>query len=86
MNPLFRVAVPPASVTDTLTAPALPAGVTAVIDVALFTVYEVAFTPPNFTPAAPETLEKFVPVMVTEVPPAVDPLEVDSEVMVGGAT
>jgi hypothetical protein len=60
----------PFTVTVTVTAPALPAGVVAVI-VALFTTTTlVAAVPPNVT-VAPAT--KFVPVTVTAVPPPVDP-------------
>ena len=49
----------------------MPAGVVAVIVVLLTTTTFVAAVPPNVTvaPAA-----KFVPVIVTAVPPAVDPL------------
>ena len=56
--------------TTTFLAPALPAGVVQVIDVAETTVTEVHATPPTLTvaPAA-----KFVPVIVIGVPPAVDP-------------
>jgi hypothetical protein len=57
--------------TVTVTAPALPAGVVAVIVVLFTTVTLVAAVPPNVT-VAPAT--KFVPVIVTDVPPAVDPL------------
>jgi hypothetical protein len=59
------------TVTVTETAPALPAGVVAVICVPLITTMFVAGVPPNVTvaPAA-----KFVPVIVTAVPPAVGPL------------
>ena len=53
----------------TLITPAvIPAGVIAVIDVAEFTVYDAAFTPLNLTLV---TLAKFVPAMVTLVPPPV---------------
>jgi hypothetical protein len=62
---------PPGLVTVTVTAPALPTGVVAVIVVPFTTTTFVAATPPNVT-AAPVT--KFVPVIVTVVPPAVDPL------------
>jgi len=58
-------------VTVTTTAPALPAGVVAVIVVLFTTTTFVAAAAPNVT-AAPPT--KFVPVIVTAVPPAVDPL------------
>jgi hypothetical protein len=62
---------PPGFVTVTVTAPALPAGVVAVIVVLFTTTTLVAAVPPNVT-VAPTA--KFVPVIVTEVPPAVDPL------------
>ena len=52
------------------TVPAELAGLVAVIEVALFTVYEVAAVLPNFTAVAPV---KLVPVIVTEVPPATGP-------------
>ena len=61
--------VPPAVVTVTSTVP-VPAGEVAVIEVALFTVKVVALFPPNFTAVAPL---RFVPVMVTLVPPVVGP-------------
>jgi hypothetical protein len=62
---------PPGFVTVTVTAPALPAGVVAVIVVLFDTATFVAAVPPNVT-VAPAT--KFVPVMVTAVPPNVEPL------------
>jgi hypothetical protein len=55
----------------TVTAPALPAGVVAVIVVLFTTTTFVAAALPNVT-VAPEA--KFVPAIVTEVPPAVDPV------------
>jgi hypothetical protein len=58
------------TVTVTVRAPALPAGVVAVIDVPLTTTTLVAAVDPNFT-VAPEA--KFVPVIVTAVPPAAGP-------------
>ena len=54
----------------TLTAPAAWAGVVAVIWVALLTVKLVAAVPPKVTAVVPV---KPVPVMVTGVPPAVEP-------------
>ena len=71
------------TVTDTVTAPALPAGVVAVMVVPLTTATLVAAAEPNFTvaPAA-----KFVPVIVTEVPPEVEPLLGLTLVTVGCAT
>jgi hypothetical protein len=70
-------------VTVTVTAPALPAGVVAVIVVAFTTTTFVAAALPNFT-VAPET--KFVPVIVTAVPPAVDPVFGLTLLTVGDAT
>jgi hypothetical protein len=69
-------------VTVTVAAPALPAGVVAVIDVVLTTTTLVADILPNVTvaPAA-----KFVPVIVTAVPPAVVPLAGFMLLTVGGA-
>jgi hypothetical protein len=58
-------------VTVTVTAPAVPAGVVAVIVVAFTTTTFAADPLPNVT-VAPEA--KFVPVIVTDVPPAVDPV------------
>jgi len=71
VNPFVRLPVCPFTVTATVTAPALPAGVVAVIDVLLTTTTLVAAVAPNFTvaPAA-----KFVPVIVTAVPPVAGPL------------
>ena len=56
-------------VTTTSTAPAEPAGVVAVIDVAELKVTNVAAAPSNVT-VAPST--KSVPVSVTLVPPCID--------------
>ena len=83
MNPLVRLPLCPPTVTVTVTAPALPAGVVAVMAVLLTTTTLVAAAVPNVTvaPAA-----KFVPVIVTAVPPAVGPLFGDTPVTVGTAT
>ena len=70
VNALALVAVPPAVVTATLLAPAVPAGVVAVISVALETTTLVAATPFTVTLVAPE---KLVPEMVIDVPPLVGP-------------
>jgi hypothetical protein len=71
------------TVTVTVTAPALPAGVVAVICVPLTTTTLVAALLPNVTvaPAA-----KFVPVIVTAVPPAVGPVLGDTLVTAGTGT
>jgi hypothetical protein len=84
VNPFARL--PPGTpgfVTVTVTAPALPAGVVAVICVPLTTTTALPALLPNVTvaPAA-----KFVPVIVTGVPPAVDPVFGDTLVTVGGTT
>ena len=73
---------PSGLVTATSTAPAACDGVVAVMLEALATFTEVAATPPKLT-VAPDT--KFVPLMVTEVPPLLAPLLGDIEVIVGGS-
>lgn len=82
VNAPLDVTVPPNAVTEISTAPADPAGATAVIWVALFTINDVAATVPKRTDAAPL---KLVPVMVTLVPPAIAPLFGETEPMVGAA-
>ena len=66
--------------TVTLTVPGDSAGEMAVIEVGEFTVTAVAVMLPNIT-VAEEV--KLVPVMVTEVPPAIGPLVGVIEVTVG---
>ena len=75
--------VPPAVVTSTLDVPALPAGVVQVAEVAEDTLKEEQTVPPTDMPVAPVRL---VPVMVMDVPPAVDPLAGETEATVGAAT
>jgi hypothetical protein len=70
-------------VTVTVTVPALPAGVVAVIVVLFTTTTFVDDALPKFTVAP---LANFVPVIVTAVPPAVVPLLGLMLVTVGGAT
>src|SRR5690242_11289765 len=68
--------VPPGAETVTSTMPAEPAGAVAVICVGEFTVKVVAFVAPNFTAVdvhAGEVPWKLVPVITTDVPPAVGP-------------
>ena len=74
---------PPGFVTVTVTAPALPAGVVAVIVVLFTTTTFVADALPNFTVAP---VAKFVPVIVTDVPPATGPLFGLTLLTVGGTT
>ena len=69
-------------VTATLLAPAIPAGVFAVIEVAVATTL-VAATPLTVTLVA---LVKLVPLMVNAVPPKVVPEAGDTSAMVGTGT
>ena len=70
-------------VTTTFVAPAVPAGVVQVIDVAETTVTDVQALPPTVT-AAPAA--KPVPVIVIAVPPAIGPEDGETEATVGPAT
>ena len=79
--PLAKLPLWPLTVTVTVTAPAAPAGVVAVMVVLFTTVTFVAAAPPNVT-VAPEP--KFVPVIVTDVPPAIEPLLGATLLTVGG--
>ena len=72
---------PPPVVTIIPTAPALRAGVIQVIVVLFTIVREVAAVIPNVTEVAPV---KFVPVIVTVVPPAVLPVNCEMLLMTGG--
>ena len=83
MNALALVKVPPTVVTATLLAPAVPAGVTAVMVVAFTTSTLVAATPFTFTLVAPA---KLVPVIVIAVSPLVGPDVGEIEAIVGLAT
>ena len=80
---MARLPLCPPTVTVTVTAPALPAGVVAVMVVLFVTVTFVALAVPNFTVAP---VAKFVPVIVTAVPPDVEPLVGETLLTVGGAT
>jgi hypothetical protein len=83
VNPLARLPLCPPTVTVTVTGPALPAGALAVM-VVLFTTTTLVATPaPNVTVAP---VAKFVPVIVTAVPPAANPLFGDTPLTVGIAT
>ena len=70
-------------VTTTLLVPAVPAGVIQVMVVELTTLTLVVTVPPIVTIVAPV---KFVPVIVTLVPPATGPLAGAIEVTVGAGT
>ena len=80
MNKVFAAFVPFGVVTSTLAEPALPAGVTHVMDVAEFTVKLVHALPPTVTADA---LLKLLPVMVMFMPPAVEPDVGDTDVTEG---
>jgi hypothetical protein len=83
VNPPDRLPLCPFTVTVTPTAPAVSAGVVAVIVVPFTTTTFVAATLPNIT-VAPEA--KSIPVIVTAVPPAVVPLAGDTLVTPGFTT
>jgi hypothetical protein len=83
VNAFARSACPPTVVTTTLFDPGVPAGVTAVIVVALTTVIFVASAPPTVTDDAPS---RFVPVRVIVVPPLVSPTVGETFVKVGDGT
>ena len=70
-------------VNTTSTAPAALAGVTTVTDVALTFVIVGPTVPPKVTLVV---ADKFVPVIVTVVDPAVGPLDGDTDAIVGAAT
>ena len=82
MNPFVRFAVPPGVVSDTVFAPAVLAGVTAVTVVEFTTDTLVAAAPPIVTELVPV---RFVPVIVIAVPPAVGPTFGLTDEIVGGA-
>ena len=82
MNEANVLLGPPPVITITPTAPAVArAGVIQVIVVLSTSVREVAATPPNVTDVAPV---KFVPVIVTLVPPVLIPDDGEMSVMLAG--
>ena len=87
MKPVVLVTDPPEPVNTTFTAPAVLAGVTTVIEVALVLTIDVPAVPPKVTDDVPV---KLVPVIVTVVPPAVEPeanpVGDNTDVIVGAAT
>jgi hypothetical protein len=83
VNPLARLPLCPLTVTVTVTAPAVPAGVVAVIEVPFMTTTFVAAAVPNVTVAP---VAKFVPVIVIAVPPVVVPVFGDTLLTVGTTT
>ncbi len=81
MNDENVLLVPYSVVTIMSTAPSLRAGVIQVIVVLFTTLREVAAIPPNVTNVAPV---KFVPVIVTLVPPSVLPDDDEMLLITGG--
>jgi hypothetical protein len=79
VNPFVEVTDPEGLVTTTFTAPAECAGVVTTNCVEVF-VEIVAADPSKVTPV---TVDRFVPEIVTEVPPAVDPALGEIEEIVG---
>ena len=75
--------VPAVFVTVMSTAPATPAGTTAVMVELELTTYDVAAIEPKLTP---DTFVKFVPRIVMLLPPAAGPEEADNPVTAGGST
>ena len=80
MNADLAIVVPCGLVAATSTVPDGCAGAVAVIDELLFTLNVEAAAPPNVTEVTPP---KFVPVMVTLVPPAGSPEVGESLLIVG---
>ena len=79
-----RPEVPAEFVTVTSTIPALAAaGMTRVNELVEFTVYVLTSVLPTWID---ETFAKLVPINVTLLPPAVEPLETDNPVTAGGRT
>ena len=83
MNSVLAALVPPGVVTRMLFAPAVPAGVVQVADVAEATLTLVQAAPPTVMAVAPV---KSVPVIVMAVPPAVEPVLGITDVTAGAAT
>jgi hypothetical protein len=81
VKPVFSWPVPCVVVTETFTLPAACAIVVAVTFVGDVTCTDVAVAGPNVTMVVPV---RWVPVMVTFVPPVVDPEVGATEVTIGG--
>ena len=82
VNAFAKLEVPIGVVTATLTAPAVPAEVTAAMTVEEITV-PLAATPPTVTLVAPV---RFAPMIMIAVPPKVEPEVGETDEIVGGAT
>ena len=80
MKPFERFAMPPGVVSETVVAPAVPAGVTAVTVAEFTTNTLVAATPPNLTLVVPV---RFVPMIVIDVPPERGPAFGETDAMFG---
>ena len=82
MNEIGCVLAPPGVVTTSVLAPAVPTGVTAVIEESDVTIILVAATPPIVTLVAPV---KLVPFIVIKVEPVLGPEDGVTLKRVGGA-
>ena len=80
MKPLVKVVAPLGVVTCTFFEPRVPAGVVTVTEVELSTTIEEPATPPNKTW---EVEPRYVPVILTDVPPTVLPVEAATLEMFG---
>ena len=80
MNPFVRFAVPPGVMSETVVAPVVPVGVTAVTVVAFTTAMLVAATPPIVTLVVPV---RFVPVIVIDVLQHAGPAFGETDAMFG---
>ena len=80
---MVAVVAPFVLLTRTLAGPAVPAGVVAVKLVALTGVRPVAAAPPMVTSLGPIPM-KLSPVIVTMVPPKVEPVAGEMDVIFGG--
>ena len=78
----MKLADPPSAVSDTVAAPAVPTGVTAVTVVEFTTTTLVAATPPIVTLDVPV---RFAPVIVNAVPPTEGPELGFTDEIVGAA-
>ena len=79
----MAIAWPPTVSNEMFLAPAVLAGVIAVICVSEFTTKLFAFVPPIIMPSVPV---KCVPLMMMDVPPAIGPVYGFTDAIVGAAT
>ena len=82
VKPNSLVADPPGAINTTSTVRADLTGVITVTDLSLTLIIDVPAVPPNITA---DVSVKFIPVIVTVVPPVIGPLDDVTAVIVGGA-